>query len=153
MTITWDDVEEGGMFWVDALNPLGTFKFAADPSWSGLQDYFVKKAALTGVLGTSAALLHLASSPHARTPVSILARNFYWVQQGMMKEAKRTILKGAVRAGASAAPVLIGAAVVAGAGAGAYAYEKSVNEPIRESHPGSQGTWFGPFGSGFGSVV
>lgn len=33
------------------------------------------------------------------------------------------------------------------------AYEKNVNKPIRKSHPGSQGTWFGPYGSGFGSVV
>lgn len=51
-----------------------------------------------------------------------------------------------VQAAAVAAPVI--AATVS-----AVTYEKYVNEPIRDSHGGSSGTWFGPYASGFGSVV
>lgn len=38
--------------------------------------------------------------------------------------------------------------------AGSVAYEKTVNEFVRDVHPsGSSTPWWGPFGSGFGSVV
>ena len=44
------------------------------------------------------------------------------------------------------APVLATASTVA--------YEKYVNEKVRSAHGGAgRDVWFGPFGSGFGSVV
>lgn len=57
----------------------------------------------------------------------------------------------AIRQSWRAAPYL---APVAASAAGAYVYEKKVNEPMRASHGGSgSNTWFGPFASGFGTVV
>ncbi len=47
---------------------------------------------------------------------------------------------------AAAAPVLV-------ATAGAIGYEKMVNEPIRKAHGNWVIDWFGPFASGFGTVV
>lgn len=41
-------------------------------------------------------------------------------------------------------------AVAAGVVGTSIVYEQQVNEPIRK---GSSGTWYGPFASGFGSVV
>ena len=36
---------------------------------------------------------------------------------------------------------------------GAIAYEKAVNEPLRQAHGNWDIDWFGPFASGFGTVV
>ena len=64
-------------------------------------------------------------------------------------EMKKQLAKQvAVAAGRSA---IITAPVVA-AVTGAVVYEKTVNEPIRRSHFGFS-SWFGPFASGFGSVL
>ncbi len=64
----------------------------------------------------------------------------------MRKKMMQKILIGAGRTSIVTAPV-------AASVAGSIVYEKAVNEPIRRSHPGSSGTWFGPFASGFGPVV
>lgn len=48
--------------------------------------------------------------------------------------------------GVLAVPVVI-------ASVAAYQYETRVNEPIRELPAHSNSNWFGPFASGFGSVV
>lgn len=45
---------------------------------------------------------------------------------------------------------LPGAVVAYGVVSTSVGYEQAVNEPIRK---GTSGTWFGPFASGFGSVV
>lgn len=37
--------------------------------------------------------------------------------------------------------------------AAAIGYEKAVNEPLRKAHGGWDIDWFGPFASGFGTVV
>ena len=61
-------------------------------------------------------------------------------------------------------PAVAVAAVPLALSAGyAYQYEKHVNEPLRDSHGGAhhkswiegftQGSWLGPYASGFGSVV
>ena len=48
------------------------------------------------------------------------------------------------------APIVVPTVIAVG---GATLYEKHVNEPVRKSSGGSRGTWFGPFASGFGTVV
>ena len=82
--------------------------------------------------------------------------SFHKVMRG-----KSALLMQAAKAGVrTVAPVAIPVAISVG---GAIGYEKLVNEPLRETHGGAQtrswlgdfmqGTWFGPYASGFGSVV
>ena len=47
------------------------------------------------------------------------------------------------------APVL----ALAASTAAAVGYERTVNEPLRKAHGGIRNTWFGPYASGFGTVV
>ncbi len=77
-------------------------------------------------------------------------RNYSLHRWDMTMRTARAIGVGAARTAYVSAYVGVPVAIAA---ATTYAYEKKVNEPIRKSHPGSQGTWFGPYGSGFGSVV
>lgn len=64
----------------------------------------------------------------------------------MRKKMMQKMLITGVRTSIVTAPVVASVA-------GSIAYEKAVNEPLRRASPGSSGTWFGPFASGFGSVV
>ena len=87
---------------------------------------------------------------------NIRGLSFHKVMQG-----KGTLVFQGVKAASRAvAPVAIPVAISVG---GAIGYEKYVNEPLREAHDGGQtqswlgdfmqGTWFGPYASGFGSAV
>ena len=90
----------------------------------------------------------------------------HWVRQQMSYWAWRS-KPGQFVIHRAVVPVLTSpataiAAVPAVATISAWQYEQRVNEPIRKSHPGSSGTWygsfargswFGPFASGFGTVV
>lgn len=73
--------------------------------------------------------------------------SFHQAMQGKKVLAGQAVKRLAMTAALNpiAAPVTATAAAIT--------YEKYVNEPIRESHGGASGTWFGPFASGFGSVV
>lgn len=79
----------------------------------------------------------------------------YTIQSLASWHARGQFLRASSLGIARAAVVSTYAAVpIAIAGGTTYAYEKKVNQPIRQSHGGSQGTWFGPLGgSGFGTVV
>lgn len=57
-----------------------------------------------------------------------------------------------VRSTLTTTPGIIATPIVASI-AGAIGYEKYVNEPLRKAHKGADIDWFGPFASGFGSVV
>ena len=70
------------------------------------------------------------------------AMNFHKVHQGM----------NVVR-GLAAGPALVLAVPTVIATATAVAYEEAVNKEIRQGRSGFDINWFGPFGSGFGSVV
>ncbi len=61
--------------------------------------------------------------------------------------------KGAAQSRFIVAPVAGVLAAPALAAASAYYYERYVNSFVRSSPPGSQGQWFGPYASGFGTVV
>jgi len=123
----------------ELMNPFGILSM--EPS------DFIKKALYSSGIGlTSTWLLGKAFGTGG---LPLWTRWSTHLASMRMQASKRLVMQAAPLV----APVLIGAAVTAAAGAGAYAYEKTVNEAIRESHPGSQGTWFGPFASGFGSVV
>ncbi len=133
----WEGVEDGAMFWVDAFNPVGTFQLAMNPTVHGFQDWAVKKAAVAGVFGSTAYLLHMASSPHARTPVSLLFKNAFWIQQGMKQQIKRQIVGGLARAGVSLAG-LTPAALVMGAVGGIF---YGADQLIQNLTSGATGLW------------
>lgn len=74
-----------------------------------------------------------------------MSRQGYKTMTGILIEAAT---------GYSTGQLAAAAAPIAASVAGAVAYEKYVNQPLREAHGGAGGNvWFGPFASGFGSVV
>ena len=73
------------------------------------------------------------------------AMSFHHLHSGMSFVRQQAVSRVAT----ATAPAL----VVAGSVAAAIGYERAVNEPLREAHGGIENTWFGPFASGFGSVV
>lgn len=74
----------------------------------------------------------------------IIATEYFGYEGSLVLARTMTVTPTIVRAAAITAPVAVGAAAVS------IAYEQTVNKQIRQ---GRSGTWFGPFGSGFGSVV
>ena len=136
----------GAGWWLDAFNPF---------SMPSEKEEFVKKGAAASIVygaawivsgplsgGGSQAFIDFYGKPGRPT----------MRQMGAMKiDTYRNVLKFAAR---TAHVTAYAAVPIAIAGGTTYAYEKKVNEPIRKSHGGSQGTWFGPLGgSGFGTVV
>lgn len=73
-----------------------------------------------------------------------LSRQGYKTMTGILIEAATGMTTGQIAAGALP---------VAAATGGAIAYEKYVNEPIRQAHGNWDIDWFGPFASGFGSAL
>lgn len=100
--------------------------------------YYLKLEA--AVLGTQYGILRFLNwySPKNVIPFHQLHSGMGYVRQQALS-----------RVAMATAPVMVPGAAVAGA----VAYEKYVNEPIRKAHGGIDIDWFGPFASGFGSVV
>lgn len=73
------------------------------------------------------------------------AMSFHHLHSGM-SYVRQQAVSSVVRA---TAPAL----VVAGSVAAAIGYERAVNEPLRKAHGNIDIDWYGPFASGFGSVV
>ena len=142
-----DEFIEAWELQLDLMNPFNIVEVFVDPSMKNLLH-----AAYMPFIGLSGT--YLAGVLGGTADVSLLHR---WQmasihnRQQFAKSITRSI--PAVARAATSLPALAGAAVVGTAAAMTYDYERYVNEPIRKSHPGSKGTWFGPFGSGFGSVV
>ncbi len=100
--------------------------------------YYLKLEA--AVLGTQYGILRFLNWYSPKNAIS-----FHHLHSGMSFLRQQAIGRVVM----ATAPVLaVGASV-----AGAVAYEKYVNEPLRKAHGGVSGTWFGPFASGFGTVV
>ncbi len=150
MEILTEKEEEDALdviYWhLDALNPVENFQTLLDPSWRGVAVGLTIPAYITAaayIVGSPLFSTGATWAPNFRG----LAATRIWVSQEMRKAMFRGAVTGFKVGGA---PLL---AATASAGA-SYVYEKEVNEPIRKSSGGSgSNTWFGPFASGFGSVV
>lgn len=110
--------------------------------------------------------LPISAARFAMDPRSRRAGNMMLVQAGLLigmnaftyalsGQAYKTMTGIAIEAatGMTTGQLAAAAAVPVGTVAAAIVYEKYVNEPIRDSHGSTKGTWFGPFASGFGTVV
>ena len=121
---------------MDLMNPLNSYQLVQEPT----VDNFVKTAympsmAYLGYWGASALVGEAAPS--------------FYVRQAIRFENTKTglrLISHSIPTG-----IVIGVPVAASV-TGAVVYEKTVNEPLRKSHYGFS-SWFGPFASGFGSVV
>ena len=149
----YDEREEGQnqFYWsvgegASLYSPSGMVDLVRDPSKKNLARAAFGPAFFSAV-GVGATYLFGA-------PGQTLAQR-YTIQSLASWHARGQFARAVLVGGARAAVVSTYAAVpIAIAGGTTYAYEKKVNEPIRKSHGGSQGTWFGPLGgSGFGTVV
>jgi len=146
MTFTEDDIIDGLLLQAELLNPFfGVYQMATDPSWEN----FAKMMYIPGIISLGTAAVYFSPLNPAANRIGLR-----YAAMGVNAEARKQMNRmafNAARVAIRAAPYL---APVAAAAAGAYVYEKKVNEPIRKSHGGSsRGTWFGPFASGFGTVV
>ncbi len=123
-------------FQYDLMNP-----FDYEMDWVALRLVYGSSIAFGGYAGVS----YLTGTPMPSMAVQSINRAF------MTASRWRNLASIGVRA----APVVTVAAVpVVLSGAYAYQYEKHVNEPLRDAHKsGSSTPWWGPFASGFGSVV
>lgn len=135
---TWDQFEEALSF----HDPRGPYYFVKDPTPVNLYK-MMHPYVLT--FGGGYMLTRMLDPTNPMTWTAYKAHKW-----DMTVRTARAIGVGAARTAYVSAYVGVPVAIAAGT---TYAYEKKVNEPIRRSHPGSQGTWFGPFGSGFGTVV
>lgn len=140
----WADFKEGASWW----DPRGPYFFIRDPTPENLAKAIFPYTATT----TSMYYFVRWLDPVSMRGVGIreFSRNLFLHNMDTRLKALRSIAIGGARYAAATGVVAVPTAISA---ATTYAYEKKVNEPIRKSHPGSQGTWFGPYGSGFGSVV
>jgi hypothetical protein len=84
------------------------------------------------------------------TGEKILFTEYLMHRGDMVRRGVITAGRGVVSA---APPLIIGGTAIAASTAGAVLYEKHVNERVRKSSRGTSGLWFGPYASGFGSVV
>ena len=73
------------------------------------------------------------------------AMSFHHLHSGMSYVRQQALGRVAL----ASAPAI----ALAGSVAAAVGYERTVNEPLRKAHGGQRNIWFGPFASGFGSVV
>ncbi len=142
-----DDLIDALILQAKLLNPyLGIYNMATDPSLENFAKMMYIPAIATGA--TAALYWSPFVGPAGRI-------GFRHAAMGVNVEVRKQINKAAwntVRYSVRAAPYL---APVAAAAAGAYVYEKEVNEPLRKkAHGGAASNiWFGPFASGFGTVV
>jgi hypothetical protein len=100
--------------------------------------YYAKLEA--SVLGTQYTMLRFLNWYSPKNAMS-----FHHLHSGMSFVRQQALSRAAL----ATAPAL----AVAGSVAAAVGYERTVNEPIREAHGGIRNLWFGPFASGFGTVV
>ncbi len=122
---------------IDLMNPFNAFELIKDPSMENLiKSAYIPSMAYLGYYGASALVGEAAPG--------------FWVRQALSYEATKSALQAGVR---FVPTVAVASVPVAVSFVGAVWYEKYVNEYVRRSTPGSQGTWFGPFASGFGPVV
>lgn len=140
------DVAEGDDKWEEFLglqwelmNPfdLHVIDFSKDPNI----DEFIKmmyKPAIS-YLGLRAALW-----------VTGEAYLGFWARQAWIWESRKAVARAAISYAPQAAVVAVPVALSL---AGAIGYERTVNALVRRSTPGSEGQWYGPFASGFGTVV
>ena len=138
-----DDFFEAWDLQLDLMNPFNVVDLFVDPSMENLlHAAYMPTIGLTGT--------YLAGVIGGTSDIALMHR---WQMASIHN--RQQMAKSLVRAIPAVASAAISPPAVAfyAAAQGAYHYEKAVNEPIRESHPGSSGTWFGPFASGFGPVV
>jgi hypothetical protein len=127
---------------LDWYNPLAPYYFAKDPSMERAAKMALVPTLLFGAGYATTAWL----APGVR----------YTPQLHMLHRTAATgkILKSAGQSAALGGRALVspfmGALVTAVTGS--FLYETFVNEPLRDAHPGNI-DWFGPFASGFGTVV
>ncbi len=122
---------------LDLMNPFNAFELVKEPSMENLiKSAYMPSMAYLGYYG-------------AATLVGEAAPGF-WVRQALSYEAT----KGTLQATARFVPsVAIASVPITFSVVGAAFYERTVNRAVRKSSPGSAGIWYGPFVSGFGSVV
>lgn len=141
---SWDWLDEYEGFWeggsqlqLELMSPFNTFDVIRDPSTET-----IVKGLYMPAIGYSG--YRLATLAVGETMPS------FWVRAAARYHDYKAVAQAASRTAPTMA--VISAPVVTSV-VGAVAYEKAVNEPIRKSHYGILGAWFGPFASGFGTVV
>ena len=127
----------GAQLQLELMQPFNLYDMAVDPS-----NETVTKAAYMPSIGYTSYWL--------TTKILGEAMPSFWVRAASRFHDIRMMVQAAAP---HAGNVAIITAPIAVATVGAIGYEKMVNEPLRRSTPGSSGLWFGPFASGFGSVV
>jgi hypothetical protein len=135
----WDAVH----YQLELMNPFFTvYQFGTDPTVENL----AKAAYIPMMLGATGAVFYGAGVVKPGM-LHAMGSTMSWGRQGINR-ATYFMLKQGGMAAVRSSPVVVPAAIAV---AGAVTYEKRVNEPLRKSHHGV--SWFGPFASGFGSVV
>jgi hypothetical protein len=139
------------------MNPFFTvYQFGTDPTVENL----AKAAYIPMILGATGSVMYGATVSAVKPGLlHAMGSTMSWGRQGVNRASMWMLREGGMAAVRSS-PVVVPAAIAV---AGAYTYEKKVNSSLRESHGGAhhkswiegftQGSWFGPYGSGFGSVV
>lgn len=145
---------EGVGFWVDVFNPWNYFDLMMDPSPSkakkqarnaGIKSTLMATAATGAWALSSPAWRPIVGAPSPSRMFALKADTIRAIAQFGFQQSKH-VVRATPNVAIVAAPVVL-------ATAAAISYEKNVNEFVRDSTGGSRGNWFGPFASGFGSVV
>jgi hypothetical protein len=138
----WDAVH----YQLELMNPFFTvYQFGTDPTVENL----AKAAYIPMVLGATGAVMYGATVSAVKPGLlHAMGSTMSWGRQGVNRASMWMLRQGGMAAVRSS-PVVVPAAIAA---AGAYTYEKKVNEPLRKEHSGFT-SWFGPYASGFGTVV
>lgn len=100
--------------------------------------YYAKLEA--AVLGTQYTMLRFLNWYSPKNAMS-----FHHLHSGMSYVRQQALGRVAL----ATAPAI----ALAGSVAAAVGYERTVNEPLRKASGGQRNIWFGPFASGFGTVV
>ena len=141
-----DDNWDALHYQLELMNPFfGVYQFGTDPTVENL----AKAAYLPGMFGLTGLTLYKVLGETFGVRHAITS-GMHWGRQGVNRTSMWMLRQGGMAAVRSS-PVVVPAAIAV---AGAVTYEKRVNESLKKAHGGAgRNVWFGPFASGFGSVV
>ena len=141
MSFEWLDeyegIEGGVQLQWELMQPFNLYDMVRDPS----TETVVKGMYMPAIGYTAYRLTTLAVGE---------AMPSFWVRAASRFHDHKTLAQVGVRSVPTVA--LVSAPVISSVG-GAVIYEKTVNRAVREAHGGWDIDWFGPFASGWGTVV
>ena len=144
---TDESILEALEWWLTALTPSIPFMgYYLDSTKEERLDRLYRSA---GVMTVTGSALYLAGAGSSLTNPATLQGSMA-MQVEKFRMLGSTVARTGVFVGRGLLSPIFGA--LATAVTGAWAYEMYVNNPLRDSHP-EDIDWFGPFASGFGTVV